>query len=114
MSTRLRKINSLLQREISQYLLEEGFEGIKGFVTITDVDATADLEYAKVFFSVIGQEPIDVEKIFKKNIYKIQGMLNRNLSMRKVPRISFVPDTSGEYAAKMRRIMLDLKDDDIP
>lgn len=108
MSTRLEKINSLLQKEIAQYLRDESPEGITGVVTITSVDATADLEYAKVFFSVIGQKPEEVSQILQANIYEIQGTLNRRLSMRRVPRISFVSDQSGEYAANIRRIMRDL------
>ncbi|MDP3741320.1 MAG: 30S ribosome-binding factor RbfA [bacterium] len=111
MTTRQQKVNSLIQRQVSEHLLKERFDGITGVVTITGVDTTEDLEYSKVFFSVIGQEAEEVIKVLKENIYEIQGTLNRKLTMRKVPRISFVFDSSGEYAAHIRRIMREVKDD---
>lgn len=105
MSTRQQKVNSLLQREISEYLLEEGFEGIAGIVTITGADASPDLEHAKIFFSVVGQETEAVLAILKQHIYEIQGMLNRKMAMREVPRIVFVPDPSGAYAQHISQLI---------
>lgn len=109
---RQEKVNSLLQREIAQYLLRERPEDITGVVTITGVDASPDLEYAKVFFSVLGQEPEEVAMILRRYLYEIQGTLNRKLTMRKVPRISFVHDASGEYSQHIRNIMKELEHDD--
>lgn len=102
MSTqRQEKVNSLLQKEIAQYLRQQDLEDLRGLVTIIGVDSTPDLEYAKVFFSVIGQKPEEVGQILKKNIYELQGTLNRKLRMRKIPRVSFVYDESGEYAQRI-------------
>lgn len=105
MTPRQQKVNSLLQREVAEYILTEGLNGITGVVTITGVDVTANLEYAKVFFSVIGQDSKEVLEILKSHIYEIQGTINGRLAMRKAPRISFVADDTGEYAAKIRQVM---------
>ena len=101
MSTRQEKVNSVIQRLVSQYILTDGLEGITGIVTITEVDCTADLEHAKVFFSAVGQSEEEVFEVLKSNIYDIQGMLYQTLKMRKVPRLQFVPDMRGEYADKI-------------
>ncbi len=112
MSTqRQQKVNSLIQREIAQYLVSEGLEGITGVVTITGVDTAPDLEYAQVFFSVIGQKTEAVAEVLKKHVYEIQGALNRKLVMRKVPRISFVFDHSGEYAQRIEKVIKDIHDE---
>lgn len=108
MSTRQEKVNSLLQQEIASYLNRERPEGIVGLVTITAVEVTADLSLAKVFFSVVGQEEAEALEILKQNIYDIQGLLYAKLEMRKVPRIVFVPDTSGKYAGHISKILKDI------
>lgn len=108
MTTRQEKVNSLLQKVIAEHLREQDFEDLKGLVTITGVDVSPDLEYARVFFSVIGQEPEEVTQILKKNIYQIQGWLNRKLTMRKVPRVTFLSDYSGEYAGHIGKLLKDI------
>lgn len=105
MTTRTEKVSSLIQREIAAYLLEQKFEGIKGIITITHVEVTEDLEHAKVFFSVVGQDESEVVEILKKNIYEIQGMLYDRLVMRKVPRIAFYPDPGGKYADHIAKLI---------
>lgn len=112
MSTRQEKVNSVIQRLISQYILTEGLEGIAGIVTITEVDCTADLEHAKVFFSVVGQSSEEVFEVLKSNIYEIQGMLYQTLKMKKAPRLQFVPDTRGEYADKIGKLIKKVRDGD--
>lgn len=108
MSTRQEKINSLIQQLVSQYLIEEKPEGITGLPTITAVDVSADLEHAKIFFSVLGQDSQEALKILNKNIYEIQGMLYKKLEMKKIPRIVFLSDSSGEYAGRISKVLKDL------
>ncbi|TSA46625.1 30S ribosome-binding factor RbfA [bacterium] len=105
MTTRQDKVNSLLQRLVAAQIIKEDYEGITGLVTILRADVTADLEQANIYFSVVGQDPDEVLRILKKNIYGIQGMLNANLKMRKVPRIAFLTDASGEYASHISDIL---------
>jgi ribosome-binding factor A len=109
---RQQQVNSLLQKEISSYLVEVGFEEITGFLTITGVDVSPDLEHAKVFFSVVGQKEAHVQAVLQKHIYEIQGMLMGKIRMRKIPRIAFVLDTSGEYAQHISKLIHDLHEDD--
>ena len=108
-STRQEKVNSLIQQLVSEYLIEEKPEGITGLVTITAVDVSGDLEIAKIFVSVLGQEINAVLKILKNNIYDIQGMLYKKLAMKKIPRIVFISDSSGEYAGRISKVLQDLQ-----
>ncbi|MBI4050706.1 MAG: 30S ribosome-binding factor RbfA [Candidatus Doudnabacteria bacterium] len=114
MTTRQEKINSLLKREIAAYLQEQGFEGVTGLLTITSADVTPDLEEAKIFFSVVGQDEVKVLDILKKQIYQVQGMLLKKLKMRKIPKIDFVPDYSGENVQRIGQIIRKLHEDDDP
>lgn len=112
MSTRQEKVNSLLKRQISDYLLREAFEGIKGFLTITGVEVTADLRHAKVFFSIVGGDEEEVLEILRRHIYEIQGMLIQKLRMKIVPRISFVADRSGAYAQRIGKLIHEVRNQD--
>lgn len=105
---RQEKVNSLLQKEISGYLAREGVEGVSGLLTITGVDVSPDLEHAKVYYSVVGQSEDQVLPLLKGEIYELQGLLNRTLRMRKVPRIAFFADRSGEYAQHISQLIHNL------
>lgn len=107
-STRQEKVNSVLQRLISEYLVAEKPEGITGLLTVTAVNVSADLEHAKVYFSSLGQDAAAVRKILTDNIYDIQGMLYQSLTMKKVPRIVFIPDSSGEHAGRITKVLKEL------
>ena len=111
MSSRVEKVNSLLQRQISEYLLENLPEGITGLLTIKEVDTTPDMKQSKVFFSVVGQDESIVLEILKRNVYDLQGSLYKTLEMRHVPKVFFVPDTSGEYAGRISKVISELHDD---
>lgn len=112
MTTRQEKVNSLIQREIGQYFLDEPLDELIGVLTIIAVSTSPDLDEAKVYYSVVGQDPDEVEKILQKRIYEIQGALNRKLQMRKVPRIRFLNDMSGEYAQHLREVINTLHHND--
>lgn len=97
-----------MQREIAGFILSERYEGITGLLTIIQVEATADLAHAKVYFSIVGQDDQEVLKILNQHIYEIQGRLYKNFTMRQVPRIVFVPDTSGSYAGRIGELLKDI------
>lgn len=105
MTTRTRKVSEVIRREAGDFLNRERFEGVTGLLTITAVETSPDLKHAKVYFSLVGQDENAVLKILRHHLYEIQGMLNRKLPMKIVPRISFFPDTSGEYAEHIRKLL---------
>lgn len=108
MSNRPEQVGSLLKKEVAAYILNEGFEDLTGLLTVTHAEVTADLEHAKIFVSVIGQDEEQVLKILRKHVYEMQGMLNKKLVMRKTPRIAFFPDHSGEYASRISQVIKNL------
>ena len=110
MSVRQEKISSVLKKEIAAIILVEGYEGVKGLVTITAAEVTGDLEQAKIFVSAVGQDVKEVVRILNMHIYEIQGYINKKLKMRKAPRISFFPDTSGEYASHIAKVIGNLRE----
>ena len=109
-SRRQQKINTFLQKKISEILSKGNFFGGKGLVTVSLVETTPDLREAKVWISVFNQNPDEVLEILKKEIYDIQGQLFKNSTMRLVPKIRFIPDHSGEYSDQIGKALRNLKD----
>lgn len=96
-TNRIEKVNSLIKHLLGTILLPY-FKNLKGIVTITKVRASKDLRWAKVGVSVVEGDDAAAINTLNKNIYDIQGELNRNLEMKIVPRISFFLDTSARHA----------------
>lgn len=112
MSTRQHKVNSLLQRLISEYFVREKPDDLTGLVTIKNVDVTADLEHAKVYFSVVGQDHADVLRILQARRHPIQKMLGQKLQMKMIPRVAFVSDSSGEYADHISQLINQIRNEE--
>ena len=98
----------MIQKEIGEYLLAEKPEGITGLLTLTAVDVSPDLEHAKIYISCLGQDNGEVLKILREHIYEIQGVLYKHLKMKKVPRIHFLSDASGQHAGRINEVLKDL------
>lgn len=109
MNNRIEKVNSLLSQEIGKIILKDfNFEG--AMVTLTHVDATANLIEAKVYISVFPEDKGDeVFKILNREVYDIQQKINKKLNMRPIPRIIFVKDEKIEEAAKIEELLGKLK-----
>ena len=105
MSThRLARVAKELQRELSQLILYELRQPNLGFITITRVEPTSDLQYAKVFITVLGDEnkrKTSLELLNKASGY-IHRVLGKRIRMRYIPRLSFHFDDTVE---KERRIL---------
>ncbi|MFS0912399.1 30S ribosome-binding factor RbfA [Microbacterium sp. 179-I 3D2 NHS] len=81
--------------------LEKGLRDPRlGFVTITDVRVSGDLQHASVFYTVLGSEEERVASAAA--LTSATGMLRsevgRQLSTRLVPTLEFIPDALPESA----------------
>jgi ribosome-binding factor A len=108
MSHRIERVNTLIRKELSeliQYQLRD--PRLSDFVTVTDVEASADLKFAKVFVSSIGGEQ-EKEKILR-GLNSAAGFLRSGLAgklqMRYTPELSFHWDSSIEHGDRILRLL---------
>lgn len=109
MSQRIAKINELIKAHINDIILKDLSlkEGV--FVTIARVDTSSDLRYTHISFSIFPEKERDyVMKTLAKEIYKIQGALNKKLHMRPLPRINFELDTTESKADKIEKLLKEI------
>ncbi len=100
MTTRQEKIRELLREEISDILRRDLKDPRLGFVTVIDVEVTADLRHAKIFVSVMGSEQDRNENmaILKKAQGFIRQSFGKRVSMKVLPEIEFRLDTTVDKA----------------
>ena len=113
---RLERVNQLIKEEISAVLQRQVKDPRLGFVTVTEVDTTADLKLARVYVSVLGPEE-QWAKSFKA-LESARGFvwnwLRKHLDLRVTPQLAFRPDRSMEHAAHIQSLLAGLRSDDAP
>ncbi len=111
MSDRLKKVNELLQFEVSKIVKSEVEVGTNVLITVVRADASPTLEHATIWISVFPSEKEQetLEKIQEK-IYSIQQALNKRLVMRTVPKIRFEIDKTEEQASRIEEIIDRIKE----
>jgi len=109
-SKRTQRVGEEIQKEISSLLLNGLKDPRIGFVTITNVDVTADLQIAKVYFTVLGDEAArkNSEKGLNSSIPFIRRELGKRLRLRHVPDIVLKYDTSLEYGNRIETLLKDI------
>jgi ribosome-binding factor A len=82
-----------------------------GFVTITDVRVTPDLQNASIYFTVYGtpEQKQQSAEIIEKNRGLIRREVGRGLSIRLTPTIEFIPDEVPEIAAHLNDLLAEAK-----
>ncbi len=106
MSHRLEKINELIQQQIAEIITRELDLKPGVFVTVAKVDTTRDLRYTRIFLSIFPEREANyVLETLKKEIYNLQGILNKKLAMRPLPRIEFIQDSTESKADEVEKIL---------
>ena len=115
-SNRKGRINEELQRELSALIRTLKDPRVQqSMVSVTKVEATGDLRYAKVYISVLDK---DKSKETPKGLKSAGGFLRREigsrLQLRYTPELVFEEDDSIAYGAKMFSLLrsLDIKPDE--
>jgi ribosome-binding factor A len=104
MTRRTEKVSALLHQQIGEYL---SLMELPSLTTISKVEVSPDLKWCKVAVTVLGSEE-ERQKVLKKleeNLPELQNDLNHKLTMKFVPKISFVLDYGEEYAARINELI---------
>jgi len=113
MSTnRISRIDEDLQRELSALMRRVKDPRVQqGLFTITAVEATGDLRYAKVYYSVLGEVN---EKELRKGLKSIAPWLRRELgsvlTLRYTPELLFERDNSMERGQRLNEVFRELEE----
>jgi ribosome-binding factor A len=105
------RVASDMQRELGNILLLEAKDEDFKNVTITDVEVTNDLSFAKIYFTTTDNRE-KVEKDLNNAAGFFRSMLAERLEIRHTPELRFIFDESIEYGAKIEKIIEELHNEE--
>ena len=109
MSIKLERLGHIFTEAISKVVAEEIKDDDIKFVTITAVDISSDLSYAKVYYTnLIDADREKVHNALNKASGFIRGKLFDMVEIRKMPELTFIYDESIEYGNKIEKIIEDI------
>lgn len=109
-SNRIGRINEEIQREMSSLIrsVKDPRVADAGMVSVTAVETTPDLKYAKIYVSVLNK---DASAQALKGLKSASGYLRRELgqrlNLRNTPELSFVRDDSIDKGAHILDMLRD-------
>lgn len=109
-NVRANRVGEQMKKEIGQILQQELKDPRIGFVTVTGVEVTGDLQQAKVFITVLGND--DEKENTLRGLAKATGFIRsevgKRIRLRKTPEIFFEFDESIEYGNRIETLLSDL------
>ena len=115
-SQRQLRVGEELRHLISNALHRETFYDVvleSNNITVTEVNVSPDLKNAKVYIMPLGGEnKIEVLESLNRIKGYIQKLISSEIQLRQIPRLSFVIDTTFEYANKIDNIIKKKKKND--
>ncbi len=106
------RLDEQFREEISKLLMKGLKDPRIGFVTISRVEITNDLSYAKVYISVLGSDREKAASLIglRNSAGFIRTYLGKALKIRKIPQLSFLLDESLDHAMHIEEILAELKE----
>ncbi len=113
-SRRQVQVADAVQQHISYLLQRELKDPRIGFTTVTAVEMSADLRYARIYVSVMGTP--EEQRATMDALTSAKGFIRRELAarldMRFAPDLQIKLDTSAEYSDRIGRLLNELKNEE--
>lgn len=107
-NNRIGRINEEIQRELSTLIRGVKDPRVTGMISVTAVDTTPDLKFAKIYISVLDKS--DCTQVLK-GLKSASGWLRRelghSLNLRYTPELTFVRDDSIDQGAHILDLLRD-------
>lgn len=107
---RASRVGDQIRAELAELLAREVHDPGIGFLTITRVGVTPDLQQARVYYTTMGDEKARKEsrKALERASPFLRRQIGRRLRLKRVPELDFFFDESIEQHDRIERILQDL------
>lgn len=116
MSLRSNRVGEQMKKELGEIIGRKIKDPRIGFVTVTDVQVTGDLQQAKVFISVLGDD--EQKENTLKGLAKAKGFIRseigQRIRLRKTPEITFEFDESIDYGNRINSLLYKIQEESHP
>lgn len=112
-SYRSGRINEEIKREISDIIQNNIRDPrLSAMVSVTKVDVTKDLRYAKVFVSIFGDDDSKNKSLgaLKSSSGFIRREIGHRINLRYTPEVMFELDTSIEHGMHINALLAQIKE----
>ncbi len=111
---RKNRINDAMTNECAQIVREIKDPRVSGvLITIMNSDVSADLKFAKIYYSVLGEcDEKELSKGLKSAIPFVRSRLAERLNLRITPELTFVRDEGVKHGAEISRLLNSIKHDE--
>jgi ribosome-binding factor A len=114
MTLRSNRVGEQMKKELSDIIGRKIKDPRVGFVTVTDVQVTGDLQQAKVYISVLGDDDQRQDTLIGLAKAKgfIRSEIGRRIRLRKTPELFFEFDESIVYGNRIENLIHELNKKD--
>ena len=109
--SRPERVGEQIRQELSQILSQQVHDPGIGFLTLSRVKVTPDLQLARVLYTVIGDEKQrkETQKALERALPYLRRQIASRIRLRRVPELQFFYDQSVEHQDRIEQILIDLK-----
>jgi len=99
-----------LRMELSDLLAREVHDPGIGFVTLTHVQVTRDLQHARVYYTTLAQASArrQTERALERAAPFLRRQIGRRLRLRRVPELRFTFDESVEAQSRVEQLLREI------
>ena len=111
---RVQRVAETIKREMGDILAREASDPRLSLVTVTDVELSDDLKYAKVYVSFVGgdrEKRIGIERL-RKAVGFLRTELAGRIRLRTVPHLTFLLDETSENYLRINEVLKQIHEED--
>ena len=107
------RIGEEIRHEISTVLTREVHDPGIGFVTITRVKVSPDLQQARVYYTTMGDEKArrETERALERAKPFLRRHIGSRIRLRRVPELTFEFDRSVEHQDRIEHLLMEIADE---
>lgn len=111
--SRPERVGEEIRHELAALLTREVHDPGIGFVTLTRVKVSPDLQLARVFYTQLGDDKAkrDTVRALERATPFLRRMIGARMRLRRVPEIRFEFDHSVEHQDRIEKILIDLEEE---
>lgn len=111
MSNRPERIGEAIRDELSQLIARDVRDPGVGFITLTSVKVSPDLQLARVYYTSMGDEKAlrETAKALGRAMPFLRRQIAQRLRLRRAPELQFFYDESIARHDRIEQILQDLK-----
>ena len=109
--SRPERVGEQIRQELSQILSQQVHDPGIGFLTLSRVKVTPDLQLARVLYTVIGDEKQrkETQKALERALPYLRRQIASRMRLRRVPELQFFYDQAVEHQDRIEQILIELK-----